>query len=118
MLASNPHGATKKLLVVAHGFDTDMIAGLVRAGLAAEELEVMNAGGTTIEVVRIGCGAGGSRSRGLTSSGHVHDAVKASRGDVGMSITQKAYFLWFAIMTVAVVSLYIYGTNCGGCFVR
>jgi hypothetical protein len=37
---------------------------------------------------------------------------------VGMSITQKAYFLWFAIMTVAVVSLYIYGTNCGGCFVR
>ncbi len=35
-----------------------------------------------------------------------------------MSITQKAYLVWFAIMTVAVVGLYIYGTNCGGCFVR
>ncbi len=34
-------------------FDTDMIAGLVRAGLAAEELEVMKAGGKTIEVVRV-----------------------------------------------------------------
>ncbi len=30
-----------------------MIAGLVRAGLAAEELDVMKAGGKTIEVVRI-----------------------------------------------------------------
>ena len=53
LLASSPHGATKKLLEVAHGFDTDMIAGLVCAGLAAEERDVMKAGGKTIEVVRI-----------------------------------------------------------------
>ena len=53
LLASSPHGATKKLLEVAHGFDTDIIAGLVRAGLAAEELDVMKAGGKTIEIVRI-----------------------------------------------------------------
>ena len=53
LLASSPHGATKKLLEVAHGFDADMIAGLVRAGLAAEELDVMKAGGKTIEVVRL-----------------------------------------------------------------
>jgi hypothetical protein len=53
LLASSPHGATKKLLVVVHGFDTDMIAGHVRAGLAAEERDVMKAGGKTIEVVRI-----------------------------------------------------------------
>jgi len=53
LLASSPHGATKKLLVVVHGFDTDMIAGHVRAGLAAEERDVMKAGGETIEVVRI-----------------------------------------------------------------
>jgi len=39
--------------VVVHGFDTDMIAGHVRAGLAAEERDVMKAGGETIEVVRI-----------------------------------------------------------------
>ena len=53
LLASSPHGATTKLLVVAHGFEIDMIAGLVRAGLAAEERDVMKAGGKTIEVVRV-----------------------------------------------------------------
>jgi hypothetical protein len=53
LLASSPHGGTKKVLEVAHGVDTDMIAGLVRAGLAAEERDVMKAGGKTIEVVRI-----------------------------------------------------------------
>ena len=53
LLASSPHGATTKLLVVAHGFEIDMIAGLVRSGLAAEEFDVMKAGGKTIEIVRI-----------------------------------------------------------------
>jgi hypothetical protein len=33
LLASDPHGATEQLLVVAHGFDSDMIAGLVGSGL-------------------------------------------------------------------------------------
>ena len=47
LLTSSPHGATKTLLVVVHGFDTDMIAGHVRAGLAAEERDVMKAGGKT-----------------------------------------------------------------------
>jgi hypothetical protein len=37
MLASDPHGATEELLVLAHGFDSDMIAGLVRAGLSTAE---------------------------------------------------------------------------------
>jgi hypothetical protein len=45
LLASSPYGTTEKLLVVAHGFDSDMIAGLVRTGLAAEEREAMEAGG-------------------------------------------------------------------------
>jgi hypothetical protein len=53
LLASSPHRATKRLLVVAHGFETDRIAGLVRSGLAAEELEVRKAGGKTIDVVRV-----------------------------------------------------------------
>jgi len=49
LLASRPYGATKKVLVVAHGFDTDMIAGLVCTGLAAEEREVMKPGGKMID---------------------------------------------------------------------
>jgi len=53
MLASDPHSATEDLLVLAHGFDSDMIAGVVRAGLAAAGLESMKAGGKTIEVSRI-----------------------------------------------------------------
>jgi hypothetical protein len=53
LLASSRHGATEKLLVVAHGFDSDMIADLVRAGLATAEREVMKAGSEPIEVVRI-----------------------------------------------------------------
>ena len=53
LLASSPHGATEKLLVVAHGFDGDMIAGLVSAGLATAEREMIKAGGKPIEVVRV-----------------------------------------------------------------
>ena len=53
LLASRPSGITKKLLVLAHGFDTDMIAGLVRTGLATADREIVNARGKTIEVVRI-----------------------------------------------------------------
>jgi len=53
LLGSSPHGATEALLVRAHGFESDMITGLVRAGLAAAEREALNAGGKTIEVVRL-----------------------------------------------------------------
>jgi hypothetical protein len=53
MLASDPHGATEELLVLAHGFDSDMIAGLVPAGFATAQRESIKAGGKTIEVVRI-----------------------------------------------------------------
>jgi hypothetical protein len=53
MLASDLHGATENLLVLAHGFDSAIIAGLVRAGLATAHRESMKAGGKTVEVVRI-----------------------------------------------------------------
>jgi hypothetical protein len=33
LLASDPQGATEELLVLAHGFDSDMIADLVHSGL-------------------------------------------------------------------------------------
>ncbi len=39
--------------MLAHGFDSDMIAGLVHSGLAMARRENMKAGGRTIEVVRI-----------------------------------------------------------------
>jgi hypothetical protein len=53
LLASDPQGATEALLVLAHGFDDDMIAGLVHGGLAMARRENMKAGSRAIEVVRI-----------------------------------------------------------------
>jgi hypothetical protein len=52
LLASRPHGVTERLLVLAHGFDSDMIAGLVHERLVAAQRESMKADGKTIEVVR------------------------------------------------------------------
>jgi hypothetical protein len=39
--------------VVAHGFDSDMIAGLVRSGLATAKRESMKALGEAVEAVRV-----------------------------------------------------------------
>jgi hypothetical protein len=47
LLASSPHGATTKLLVVAH-----VIAGLVRDGLATAGREIVKAGSKPIKVRR------------------------------------------------------------------
>jgi len=67
LLASDPQGATEELLVLAHGFDSDLIAGLVSAGLATARRETMKAGGRTIEVVRIRITAAGRDA--LTAEG-------------------------------------------------
>jgi hypothetical protein len=53
LLAGDPQGATDELLVLVHGFDSNMIADLVESGLAAARLENMKAGSRAIEVVRI-----------------------------------------------------------------
>jgi hypothetical protein len=53
MLADIPHGLIEELLVLAHGFDSDMIAGLVRAGLATARRETIRRSGKPTEVVRI-----------------------------------------------------------------
>ena len=53
LLESSPHGATEALLVRAHGFDNDMVAGLVRGGLATAEREIMNDGARPVEAVRL-----------------------------------------------------------------
>jgi len=62
MLASDPHGATEDLLVLAHGFDSNMIAGLVCTGLATAKCESMKAGGKRVEVVRVRITAAGRRA--------------------------------------------------------
>jgi hypothetical protein len=53
LVASSPHGVTKALLVRVHGFNCDMIAGLIRAGLATAERETLKAGAKPVEVLRI-----------------------------------------------------------------
>jgi hypothetical protein len=53
LLGSIPHGVAEDLLVLAHGFDSDMIAGLVHTVLATARRETVKAGGPPIEVVRI-----------------------------------------------------------------
>ena len=60
LIARDPHGATGHLLVIAHGFDMKLLAGLVHEGLAAAIVgESVKAGGKAVEVVRFGItGAG------------------------------------------------------------
>jgi hypothetical protein len=53
LLASSPYGATEALLVRVHGFDSDMVAGLLHAELATAEREIMKAGTKPIEAGRI-----------------------------------------------------------------
>jgi hypothetical protein len=54
LLANIPHGITEELLVLAHGFDRIMIAGLVHEGLAMVQREVVTGPGrAVIEMVRI-----------------------------------------------------------------
>jgi hypothetical protein len=52
LLARYRRGAAE-LFVYVHHFKRDMIAGLVRTGLATVQRESMKAGGKTFEVVRL-----------------------------------------------------------------
>lgn len=62
LLGSSPHGATEALLVRVHGFDSDMVGGLVRAELATAERETMKAGVKPVEVVRLRITAAGRKT--------------------------------------------------------
>src|SRR5258708_9959691 len=54
MLADAPRGISEEMLVVVHGFSAQMVAGLVRAGLATVVTETKSAPrGLTITVERI-----------------------------------------------------------------
>jgi hypothetical protein len=52
LLASSPCGHTEEVLVLAHGFSRDMLAGLVLAGLATVVTETVRAGGPATKVER------------------------------------------------------------------
>jgi hypothetical protein len=49
---AGPRGATETLLA-AHGFDVNLLIGLVRDGLATATPETVRAGGRTVEVTRV-----------------------------------------------------------------
>ncbi len=53
LLAGNPRGTTEHMLELGHGFSSDMLAMLVRAGLATVVTETLRAGGPTIKVERV-----------------------------------------------------------------
>jgi hypothetical protein len=53
LLASSRHGVNAALLVHGHGLSRRILAGLVRAKLAAAERKVIMAGGKAVEVIRI-----------------------------------------------------------------
>jgi broad specificity phosphatase PhoE len=52
LLAGDQRGATEALLL-AHGFTLRMLVGLIRAGLATAEREMMKAGAKPSELVRV-----------------------------------------------------------------
>jgi hypothetical protein len=62
-MLDTPRGVSEEMLVLAHGFSTEMIAGLVLAGLATVVMETMMARpGVTIVVERIRITDSGKRA--------------------------------------------------------
>jgi hypothetical protein len=62
LLARDTSGATGYLLVIAHGFELKMLAGLVHEGLAEAKVgESVKAGGKAIEVIHFWITAAGRR---------------------------------------------------------
>jgi len=52
ILADAPHGLTESVML-AHGFTSEILASLVRDGLATARPETVKAGGRAIEVIRV-----------------------------------------------------------------
>ena len=56
------HGVNAGLLVFVHGFDRRVLNGLVKAGLATGQREVVVAGGKPVDIIRIRITAAGRRA--------------------------------------------------------
>jgi hypothetical protein len=61
LLAGSPRGCTESIML-AHGFRIEMLAQLVRDGLASAAPESVRAGGRSIEVVRLQITGAGRRA--------------------------------------------------------
>src|SRR5262249_31777515 len=53
LLARNPRGVNRELLVLGHHFTRPMVSGLVGTGLARTQHQVIKAGAKPVEVVRL-----------------------------------------------------------------
>jgi len=61
LIACSPDGMTEAMLL-AHGFTVDMLADLIRAGLATAKTERLVAGGRPMEVTRVRITGAGRRT--------------------------------------------------------
>ena len=52
LLAASPDGCTEAIML-AHGFTTDFLVDLIRAGMATSRTERVVAGGRSMEVIRV-----------------------------------------------------------------
>jgi hypothetical protein len=57
-----PRGCTKAVMILAHGFKAELLAGLVHAGLASIAAETITAGDQPLEVARLRITAAGRRA--------------------------------------------------------
>jgi hypothetical protein len=62
LLGSSPYGATEALLVRVHGFDSDIVGGILRAGFATAKRETMKVGGKPVEILRLKITAAGRKA--------------------------------------------------------
>jgi hypothetical protein len=53
LLASTPRGTTEELLMLAHGFSRDTVAGLVLAGFLTVVTETLRVGGPMLKIERV-----------------------------------------------------------------
>jgi hypothetical protein len=53
LLVSSPRGTTEDMLVLGHGYSSDMLAMLVLAGLATVVTETLRVGGGTFKIERM-----------------------------------------------------------------
>ena len=62
LAAAGPRGCVEALMVHAHGFTVEALAGLVRGGLASVEVKSVRAGRSPVEVIRMKITAAGLRA--------------------------------------------------------
>ena len=77
--------------MLGYGFDSDMIAGLIRSGLAMARRENMKAGDRAIEVVRIGITGAGRDALPAEGGSPRTGGPGRRRGAAGSLMTYWAY---------------------------